>query len=171
MKWSDPTAANTVPRPDILLHPNIPKPIHGVAPRIIMGKEWWDVERKKAYKSTNYHCAACGVSQSEAEYHTWLEAHELYEIDYARGRMVFVELVPLCHSCHNFIHSGRMEMLVQSGEMDGKKQRDILRHGEAVIKAAGLKKPEPPSKCAAWGDWRLVFNGREYPLKHRSFEA
>ena len=158
-------------RPEILLHPNIPKPMHGVAPRVIMGKEWWDVERQKAYKSTNYHCAACGVHKSDANYHEWLEAHELYDMDYECGRMVFKELVPLCHACHNFIHSGRMAMLVSKGEMTESKEREILRHGNAVLKAAKLKQPKPPKKIAAWSNWRLVFNGQEYKPKHKSFAA
>ena len=49
------------PRPELLLHPNIPKPLHEVNPRSIKGKEWWDIERKKyepkfkSYDDWHYH--------------------------------------------------------------------------------------------------------------------
>jgi len=44
--------------PELLLHPNIPKPLHGVNPRSILGQQWWDVisvtsyqlPRKKGFK-------------------------------------------------------------------------------------------------------------------------
>ena len=45
-------------KPEILIHPHIPKPLHGISPRSIMGKDWWDRERQRVYKSTNFHCAA-----------------------------------------------------------------------------------------------------------------
>jgi hypothetical protein len=151
--------------------PQIPKPMHGVAPRAIMGQAWWDIQRQAAYYSTDYRCAACGVPKRKAKYHSWLEAHELYEMDYPNGRMIFKELVPLCHACHNFIHSGRMNMLVDKGEMDERKMNEILWHGKAIIKVAGLKKPKPPTECAEWSKWRLVFNGQEYKPKFKNFGA
>ena len=158
-------------RPEILLHPNIPKPMHGLAPRVIMGDAWWNENRQIAYRSTDFHCAACGVHKRDAKYHQWLEAHELYEMDYENGKMIFKELVPLCHSCHNFIHSGRLQVLVDKGEIPESKQRDILKHGKQIIKAAGLKTPKPPTRCAEWSKWRMVFNGQEYKGKFKSFDA
>jgi hypothetical protein len=144
--------------------------MHGLSPRTIKGQEWWDEQRQIAYAKTEYCCAACGVSKNEAKYHLWLEAHELYEIDYDSGRMLFVEIVALCHSCHNYIHSGRMKALVNKGEMTEEKRADILMHGDALIEKAKLKKPRIPSKCAEWGKWRLVMDGVEYKGKFKTIE-
>src|SRR5678815_897106 len=77
-------------RPEILLQQQIPQPMHGVAPRTVLGDKWWNAERTAAYKSTAFHCLACGVHKSCAEYHKWLEAHEQYEIDYLLGRMTYL---------------------------------------------------------------------------------
>ena len=162
--------ANKQPRPEILLHPNIPKPMHEVSPRTIMGQAWWDIVRREAYLSTNYHCAACGVHKSQAKKHQWLEAHEVYDIDYEKGTMTFVEIVPLCHYCHNCIHSGHMAMLVDAGEMTKKIMNEIKKHGEVVLK--GIKKEKKELKSIApWSKWRMVFDGKEYPPKYKSFDA
>lgn len=159
-----------VKRLEILLHPNIPKPLHGLNPRTIKGQEWWDEVRKEAYYKADYCCQACGVSKWDAAYHKWLECHELYEIDYAKGRMVFKELVALCHSCHNYIHSGRMRMLVDKGEWSEEKMNDILNRGDKLIKEAKLKRPKPPNQIAPWGEWVLIFDGVEYPAKYKSLD-
>ena len=160
-------------KPDakILLAPNIPKPLHGLSPRTIMGQEWWDVEWKKAYKAANMCCEACGVAKWDAEYHQWLEAHEMYSYDYTQGIATFIGIVALCHSCHNFIHSGRTVMLVRAGKMSAEKLEDITKHGRRVLRAAGLRKSKKvPKSTAPWGDWCLVFNGERYPTQFKSYE-
>jgi hypothetical protein len=151
-------------RPEVLLHPNIPKPLHGLAPRVVLGQKWWDATRKEAYKSTNYHCIACGVNKYYATYHQWLEGHELYEINYEKGLMKYVETIPLCHFCHNFIHSGRLQALLDTGEIHHAKYVAIIQHGDRVLKQAGLERSQPYSgKFAEWDKWRLVINRKKYP--------
>ena len=159
-------------RPEILLCSNIPKPMHGVAPREVLGPIWWNAARKAAYKSTAYHCIACGVHKGSAAYRQQLDGHEVYEIDYLLGRMAYVEVVPLCYSCHNFIHSGRLQMLLDEGKITHERYASIVQHGNRVLRNAGLT----PSvlyagPVADWKNWRLVVNGKEYKPKFRTMKA
>lgn len=116
--------------PEVLSHPHIPKPLHGLNPRTIKGQQWWDIERQKAYQSTNYHCLACGIHKSQAKYHQWLEAHEYYNYDNINKGILRIEkIIPLCHCCHNFIHSGKLLMDLQAKKIDLDRFKTILQHG------------------------------------------
>ena len=171
-------------RPELLQHPHIPKPLHGLSPRSIKGQEWWDTERQKAYASTDYHCLACGVSKHMAKHHQWLEAHEDYTIDYEKGVMEIKEIVPLCHSCHNFIHSGRLSMM----EYGYEKMSDILMHGLSILHKHNLEGfagtmhlaeqmgieshvgwivPDYAPGFAAWDKWHLILEGEKYYSKFK----
>lgn len=184
--------------PRLLTHPNIPKPLHGVAPRTIFGQAWWDVERRKAYAAKGFHCWACGIHKLDTD-EKWLEAHESYAIDYANGRVTLKEIVALCHKCHNFIHSGRLFVMVAKKKVSKAKALAILRHGFELLKRAGLKPfcgtalayllltghsqeeaveileerglglPDDVS-MPAWEDWRMVIDGQEYPPLYGSYE-
>lgn len=48
----------------ILGGPNIVKPLHGVAPRVYMGKTTWDRVRKRTYYLAKYKCEICGANCS-----------------------------------------------------------------------------------------------------------
>ncbi len=161
-------------RPRILLCHNIPAPLHGVAPREILGKSWWDKTRREAYKSTDFHCQACGVSKYYARVHKWLEGHELYRINYSRGTMTYIETVPLCHLCHNYIHDGRMLALLEKRQVSQQKYAAVIQHGDRVLRKAGLSRPphgqREPRRMAKWGKWRLVLNGVEHPPKYKTIE-
>lgn len=158
-------------RPETLLHGQIPKPMHGLAPRVVLGSKWWNLTREAAYESTDKHCVACGVHQYYATWHQWLEGHEFYDIDFLLGRMVYRETVPLCHFCHNYIHSGRLEYLLEEKKVSQAKFDAIIKHGNAVLDAADLGRPEPyEGPMAEWEDWRLVVEGKEYPPLYKSFE-
>ena len=166
MKYQLP--AKPKPRPELLLHPNIPKPLHGLSPRTIMGQEWWDKIRKEVYASTGFHCAACGVHQSAAQYKKWLEAHEFYDFDYEKGTATLKEIVPLCHFCHSYIHSGYLNVRYSKGEITRDIYQSILVHGRKLTK--DLKRPQIPGVVAAWSDWRLIFEGKEYKPLFDSFD-
>lgn len=180
-------------RISILAHPNIPKPLHGVNPRTIMGQKWWDFTRRTSYAKNNFCCWACGTHKTQSSYRQWLEGHEFYKVDYESGRMEFIEVVALCHMCHSFIHSGRLLALLRKGEVSSYKAEDVIERGMDLLEAIGL----PPTTGALlvkahlegkdersalheaiirgvdlsanretkvqWEDWRLVFNGEEHP--------
>jgi len=168
--------------PTILTHPNIPKPLHGLNPRSLKGQEWWDRTRHAAYASTGFRCLACGVPKAEAKGPRWLEGHEYWSIDYQRGIATVERIVPLCHYCHNFIHSGRLQMI--AGKEKTKKECvEILEHGFQILKAHKLKAFPPTLDVARalgaktfgvrgykikvneelrWQDWRMILDGQEY---------
>lgn len=148
-------------QPEVLLHGAIPKPMRGTAPRVVLGEAWWNRERKAAYKSSNYHCTGCGVHKLQAKGRKWLEGHETYRVDYAKGRMVYVETVPLCHFCHAYTHPGRLLALLDSGRIHQSKYVAIIQHGDRVT--CGLDRPEPPEGIIApWSRWRLVIGRKTY---------
>lgn len=167
-------------RPDILMGPNVPKPMHGVVPREILGPKWWDQTRQAAYASTHYRCLACGVYKFNALCKQWLEGHELYDVDYGAGTWTYVETVPLCHYCHNYIHDGRLQAMLDCRDVTYAKYAAIIQHGDRVLADAGLKRPTHRERedvlitavlghrMASWGSWRLILNGEEYPPKFKT---
>lgn len=90
-------------RPEILLHPSIPRALGGINPRTIKGPEWWDEVRKKVYIRNNYCCWACGTFRLDCV-PPILDAHEMYEYDCDKLEARMVEVVALCRDCHQFIH-------------------------------------------------------------------
>jgi hypothetical protein len=147
--------------PTLLVGPTVPPPLHGFAPRTILGAPWWEKERKKAYESTNFHCKACGTHHTEAKYHQWLEGHEQYDYDYLEGVAVYLGAVPLCHFCHAYVHRGRLELLLRTNRISHQKYAAIIHHAEEVLSAAGVSIPEPYSGIIA-SNWRLIIEGTEY---------
>lgn len=167
-------------KPELLLCPRTPEPLHGLVPRNILGPAWWNKTRKESYESTNQHCEACGVHKSNAKSKKWLEGHELYDIDYQKGLSVYVRTVPLCHYCHNYIHCGRMWTLLNQGRLNHYKYSAILNHGDTVLSKVGLVKPSIEEQnrqltlmrmngeYADWKYWRLSLFGVEYPSLYKS---
>lgn len=159
------------PRPELLLHPNVPKPLHGLAPRVVLGQKWWDAERFAANRKTGNRCAACGVFARSAPVRPFLEGHEIYEIDYPEGTATYVETAALCHCCHAFIHDGRLQILLDAGTITRGHYDFILERGRGILRRAGLRKTPYVGEIAEWSRWRLVVGGKEYPTPYRDYDA
>lgn len=129
---------------EILLHPNIPRPLHGVNPRTIKGKLWWDRERKLSYLKRNYRCWACRVAKQQARMKKWLEAHECYSFNYQERIATYLGTTALCHFCHNYIHDGRLSMLYQDKKITLQFYRSVISHGNIVL-GKELKKVNTPT--------------------------
>lgn len=147
-----------------------------------MGQEAWDILRREVYAENDFHCVACGVQKYQAKGHKWLEAHEYYDIDYMTGRVTIKKIVALCHYCHNFIHSGRLQMIMGK-EKSREQVIEILEHGFAILdenwleafygtvdfalkigaNTFGVQESDRYTTVEiAWGDWRLIYDDKEY---------
>lgn len=175
--------------PEILSQPNIPKPLHGVNPRSIMGQTAWKNVRNQVYDSFNGYCRSCGIHKSGAKFFPRLEAHEDYQIDYKNGIMKVHRIVPLCHQCHMFIHSGRLTALFSKGEIQYDYVKSIINHGfrmalehdfevfyvaELLGNSVDIKCPveswRPPEHDIPWKDWRMIWKEMEYKPIHKNFD-
>ena len=160
--------------PSILTEANIPKPLHGLNPRTLMGVKWSDIKRKESYVKNDFHCWACGVHKKDAVYHKWLEGHECYNIDYKNGTAEMIEVTALCHCCHNYIHSGHLLMMLESGKIDRERYDYIINHGENIIKDISVKSNpfivDDSAQMADWEDWRLKIGDSVFKSKFKNFE-
>ena len=168
IEWHDIIPIKTINynSPKILMCPRIPKPLHGVAPRNILtqiDKDWWDRTRHKVYEANDLYCMCCGVHKTkQGGYKKWLDAHELYSIDYRTGKVKLEYIVALCRDCHSGIHFGRLTEEFKKGNIRESEFRRVISHANTVLDEAGL----PPknwdvtvndnlSGNVPWKDWHL----------------
>lgn len=108
--WVPP--ANNDLRPLIAM-PNIPRPLHGVNPRTLLGASTWNRMRRRCYAEANDTCEICGHKPENLRQR---HGHEVYEIDYAHGTAKFVKVFCVCSMCHlGCIHTGRALTLWKHG--------------------------------------------------------
>lgn len=144
--------------PRILLDAGPPKALYKVNPRLILGEEWWNAKRKKAYSDFMNCCAACGVSYVK------LEAHELYTVDKRKGKIFLRDIVPLCGDCHSFVHQDLHKALIKKGAMKFSEVQRILERGKAILRKHKIydKRKNPNDSSVPFENWRLVLGGKEY---------
>lgn len=153
--------------PSILLRPRVVLPLHHQNPRNILTKideDWWNRTRQKVYAAQDYHCACCGIHQSQQSgwVRNQLDAHELYHTDYKTGRVTLEAIVPLCKYCHNFCHFGRLFAQRDAGKIQDKTFYAIISHGNSVLEKAKLPRKNLDPNVddniynIPWEQWRLV---------------
>lgn len=169
------------------MHPNIPKPLHGMAPRTLLGDEWWADAKREAYSKASRQCMCCGAFVKDDPQYPRLEAHEVYNFDYKRGVATFSEVVAICHWCHMGIHDGLALMMFQDGKITDREYQKIRRHKERIktlwlneLKHDQTKQyanefvtafiGDDGENLVPWADWALVINGVSYPAKWKSYE-
>lgn len=165
--------ADRLTGPVLLLHPQIPKPLHLTNPRTILGDAWWNKARRATYARAEFRCEACRTHKQAALYFKRLEAHEVYDIDYAAGTVTFRHLVALCHACHSYIHQGRLRRLYLKHEITAEFYHGIIDRGDAILWKAGLNpenKNRVPDRVAPWGGWRMVIGSTRYAGRFATFE-
>ena len=97
----------------LIAMPNIPRPLHGVNPRTILGAATWNRMRKACYSRAGDTCEICGHKPDNLRRR---HGHEVYEIDYAKGTAKFVRVFCVCSLCHlGCIHTGRALTLWKHG--------------------------------------------------------
>jgi hypothetical protein len=172
--WDSKPLISKTLNPQLLGQGNIPKPLHGINPRTIMGQAAWSKHRQIVIQNNPY-CKACGAENCI------LDLHEDYEIDYNNCIMKIRDYVPLCKSCHSFIHSGLLRVWVSEKTVSIQAAKDILQHGINIcaqhsiqifagtaLLAKDLRVPLgsvrswTPKISSDWGSWKLLYDGKEY---------
>lgn len=146
--WTAP-AENGAP---VLCMPNVPKPMHSLAPRVIEGTAKWNIMRTKCYMDADYTCEACGTYLGAGNG----QAHELYSTDWEHQRLIFERCVCLCKMCHGlFIHSGRAYSLYLKGDPQctATKMLKAAKHCFQVIADYNVTAKEPLRAYGALISW------------------
>lgn len=135
----------------ILTQPNIPYPMHSMAPRTVLSGSTWDFMRKKCYMDADYKCELCGGDHR-------INAHELYSIDYATQQATFVRCICLDQTCHQYgIHTGRALTLYKQGHplYTAERLLEGAEHTFIIISSWNKAHPdeEPLRVFSAWLDY------------------
>lgn len=97
----------------LITMPNIPKPLHGVAPRVVLGDVWWNRTRKVCYLWAKDTCEICGEKPENLRHR---HGHELYRVNWRLGETEFVRAICVCARCHLLgVHTGRAITLYGRG--------------------------------------------------------
>lgn len=172
--WNDTPKIQKTLKPQLLGQANIPKPLHGINPRTIMGASKWAKHRQVIVQNNPY-CKGCGAANCI------LDLHEDYEIDYNNCIMKIRDYVPLCKSCHSFIHSGLLRVFISNKTVSVESAKNILTHGFGICStnnisvfigtvelAKQLNMPTSsirswtPKMQDNWTAWKLLYEGKEY---------
>ena len=174
--WAPPEGEDLRP---LIGMPNIPKPLHHVNPRNLLGQNTWNHMRRRCYALADDTCEICGTKPENLRQR---HAHEVYEIDYKKGTVKFVRAFCVCSLCHlGGIHTGRAltlwkqknplyptEFLLKGAENAFRIIHEYNQeHPDNEVKAYSTCIGEGPFVCELFGEdgKRLRETGAEYGAK------
>ncbi|GEK38296.1 hypothetical protein ACFFRT_12920 [Enterococcus thailandicus] len=149
----------------VLTQPVVPKALHYINPRKIMGEAKWKKLRKEYQIKADHHCMIC----KEYVKHVpgdWLELHEKYDYDFDKLIQRLTGYISICHSCHAYIHEGLLNVQLRKGEVTESYVQAILDRGDNLLREFNLEKIQYPNrKIFENPDWQLEFDGNFYSKK------
>lgn len=171
-------------KPEILVSPELPPALRNLRPQDVIGKTGWAKLRKGVLRANQ--CAACGIDKEDTKRGKF-EVHNVYKVSWDDRVAEFVGAVPLCRTCYNFTHLGKLIADYRRGTAPIGYLEYVIRHGFRVL--GGLEPTSlqavaylmfiqgysyeaateylrehnliPGFKHPGWGDWRLKV-GNEY---------
>ena len=120
----------------ILQQPNVPKPLHSLAPRVIETAHWWNKQRDAMLERQDYTCKCC---DTKVDHRSKLDLHEEYTINYEEGYSNVTGMIGLCKDCHAFIHNGLLFKMAQEGTRSFDNTDRIFRRGFALLRQEELE--------------------------------
>ena len=146
---------------EVLTQTILPKSLHGINPRTIMGQAKWDKIKKAKLLEADHHCMACDeyVPHVAGNY---LECHEVYTIDLEKKEFQLADIVCLCKRCHEYIHRARLKRLVAEGVITQEYYDSVIERGNALLHANNLVKNDLPKNEINNPDWYLLYEGKKY---------
>ena len=115
--------------------------VHEVEPREIMRGCDWNRLKKAIQDRANHHCEICGryVSHSKTD-HDWIVAHEAYDIDKTNRLYKLIGVYGICKQCHDFIHLGRLNALLQAGHVTNEYYDEVIDRAEYLLSLVNMTK-------------------------------
>jgi len=155
--------------PEILLQ-ELPKPLHGITPRFIMGGKMWNKKKNAAALKNNYCCWVCGVNVNDTEPKR-LEGAPVFFVVEETKRVIFRDVAALCKKCNSFLNLSILWKMEKRGLCKKELIEQIILHGDNFVDV--VKKIENINVMFAVNDfknWRYFFDGIEYYSRFDSLE-
>lgn len=122
----------------LLAKPTLYTSIWGVAPREIIGTRFNAIKANIQALAKN-HCMICDrFVPHTRETGDWIHTHEDYNLDKENNVYTLNQYIGICRQCHEFIHIGRLGMLLEEGQITKEYYDEVVAKGLALLKSIGI---------------------------------
>ena len=149
-------------KPEILLQ-ELPKPLHTITPRFILGGKEWRKLKNIAAAQNNFCCWGCGVNINETQTFKRLEGAPVFVVEEKYKIVYHRDVAALCYKCNSFLNISKVKSMEAQGLYEKGFSEEIVLHGSALVNV--LEKIENINVMNSQNDfanWCYNFNGVEY---------